>query len=282
MRHSVNSLSTWLRRVDRWTVLTGAGVSANSGIPTYRDRTGNWLRVSPIQHKEFIESEAKRRRYWARSMVGWVGISQANPNATHDALTAFEQCGKIDTLITQNVDRLHQKSGASNVIDLHGRLDRVCCLHCNQYESRDAFQTRLLRLNTFVSDYAHIAKPDGDADVPETYIAQTTIPSCEKCDGVMMPDVVFFGGTVPKSRVEAGADALARTAGLLIVGSSLQVYSGFRFCRMAEKLGMPIVIVNEGDTRADSMASLKIDTAGMSRLVAAIDEINPIQESQSA
>ena len=282
MRHSVNSLSTWLRRVDRWTVLTGAGVSANSGIPTYRDRTGSWLRVSPIQHKEFIESEAKRRRYWARSMVGWVGISQAKPNATHDALTALEQCGKIDTLITQNVDRLHQKSGASNVIDLHGRLDRVCCLHCNQYENRDAFQTRLLRLNTFVSDYAHIAKPDGDADVPETYIAQTTIPTCEKCDGVMMPDVVFFGGTVPKSRVEAGADALARTAGLLIVGSSLQVYSGFRFCRMAEKLGMPIVIVNEGDTRADSMASLKIDTAGMSRLVAAIDEINPIQESQSA
>ena len=282
MRHSVNSLSTWLRRVDRWTVLTGAGVSANSGIPTYRDRTGNWLRVSPIQHKEFIESEAKRRRYWARSMVGWVGISQAKPNATHHALTALEQCGKIHTLITQNVDRLHQKSGASSVIDLHGRLDRVCCLHCNQYENRDAFQTRLLRLNTFVSDYAHIAKPDGDADVPETYIAQTTIPTCEKCDGVMMPDVVFFGGTVPKSRVEAGADALARTAGLLIVGSSLQVYSGFRFCRMAEKLGMPIVIVNEGDTRADSMASLKIDTAGMSRLVAAIDEINPIQESQSA
>ena len=282
MRHSVNSLSTWLRRVDRWTVLTGAGVSANSGIPTYRDRTGSWLRVSPIQHKEFIESEAKRRRYWARSMVGWVGISQAKPNATHDALTALEQCGKIDTLITQNVDRLHQKSGASNVIDLHGRLDRVCCLHCNQYENRDAFQTRLLRLNTFVSDYAHIAKPDGDADVPETYIAQTTIPTCEKCDGVMMPDVVFFGGTVPKSRVEAGADALARTAGLLIVGSSLQVYSGFRFCRMAEKLGMPIVIVNEGDTRADSMASLQIDTAGMSRLVAASDEINPLQGSPSA
>ena len=136
MHQTVESLSTWLHHIERWTVLTGAGVSANSGIPTYRDRTGRWLRVDPIQHKEFVESEAKRKRYWARSMVGWVGVDGARPNATHYALAELERAGKIDLLITQNVDRLHQKAGSRRVVDLHGRLDQVICLGCSEQESR--------------------------------------------------------------------------------------------------------------------------------------------------
>ncbi|MEC7610684.1 MAG: NAD-dependent protein deacetylase, partial [Pseudomonadota bacterium] len=257
-------------------------VSANSGIPTYRDRTGRWLRVDPIQHKEFVESEAKRKRYWARSMVGWVGVDGARPNATHYALAELERAGKIDLLITQNVDRLHQKAGSQRVVDLHGRLDQVICLDCGEQESRKSFQTRLLRANPFVTDYQHIARPDGDADVPDTYVEKTTIPDCEHCGGVVMPDVVFFGGTVPRSRVEACTESLGSAGGLLVVGSSLNVYSGFRFCRMAEKLRIPIVIVNEGETRADEMATLKVERSAMNRLVAAIDHIIPSQESKSA
>ena len=282
MQQTVESLSTWLRRIERWTVLTGAGVSAASGIPTYRDRTGRWLRVDPIQHREFVESRSKRQRYWARSVVGWRGVDTALPNANHYALAALERMGKIDTLITQNVDRLHQRAGSKRVIDLHGRLDRAVCLECGAYETREALQKRLLLANPFTQEYSHIARPDGDADVPDDYISRTTIPDCLSCGGTLMPDVVFFGGTVPRARVEQCFDAIDRSGGLLIVGSSLQVYSGFRFCRYAEKHRIPIIIVNEGQTRADDMATLKIGAHGMQRLVAAIDEITPSTEKKTA
>ena len=282
MRKTVESLSTWLRRIERWTVLTGAGISADSGIPTYRDQHGKWLRVDPIQHKEFIESDQKRKRYWARSMVGWPGVEKALPNVHHTALATLERIGKISTLITQNVDRLHQKAGSQRVIDLHGRLDRVVCLSCGQHEARAAIQARLLATNPFVVNYSQIARPDGDADVPDHFVAQTQEPVCTSCGGVLMPDVVFFGGTVPKPRVDACVNALNNSTGLLVVGSSLQVYSGFRFCRMAEKLRMPIIIVNEGDTRADDIATLKVSDAGLSRLVSAVDQITPNQERKSA
>ena len=198
MHQTVESLSTWLHRIERWTVLTGAGVSANSGIPTYRDRTGRWLRVDPIQHKEFVETETKRKRYWARSMVGWGGVDGARPNATHYALAELERAGKVDLLITQNVDRLHQKAGSQRVVDLHGRLDQVVCLNCGEQESRQSFQTRLLQANPFVTDYQHIARPDGDADVPDAYVEKTTIPECKQCSGVVMPDVVFLVAPYPE------------------------------------------------------------------------------------
>ena len=282
MHQTVESLSTWLHRIERWTLLTGAGVSASSGIPTYRDRTGRWLRVDPIQHNEFVETEIKRKRYWARSMIGWVGVDGARPNATHFAIAKLERAGKVDLLITQNVDRLHQKAGSQRVVDLHGRLDQVICLDCGEKESRQSFQARLLQANPFVTDYQHIARPDGDADVPDIYVEKTTIPQCKQCSGVVMPDVVFFGGTVPRSRVDACAESLSRASGLLVVGSSLQVYSGFRFCRMAENLRIPIIIVNEGETRADDMATLKVEQSAMNRLVAAVDQIIPSQESKSA
>lgn len=282
MQQTVESLSTWLRRIERWTVLTGAGVSAASGIPTYRDRTGRWLRVNPIQHQEFVESHSKRQRYWARSMVGWRGVEAAVPNANHHRLATFGRLGKIDTLITQNVDRLHQRAGSQKVVDLHGRLDRVTCLSCGTYEARDSLQSRLLAANPFVSEYSHIARPDGDADVPDDYVTQTVTPDCLSCGGTLMPDVVFFGGTVPKPRVEQCFEAIDRSAGLLVVGSSLQVFSGFRFCRHAQKRSIPIIIVNEGQTRADDMATLKIETQGLQRLVAAIDELEPSIERKTA
>lgn len=282
MQQTVESLSTWLRRIERWTVLTGAGVSAASGIPTYRDRTGRWLRVNPIQHQEFVESHSKRQRYWARSMVGWRGVEAALPNANHHGLATLERLGKVDTLITQNVDRLHQRAGSQNVVDLHGRLDRVTCLSCGTYEARDSLQSRLLAANPFVSEYSHIARPDGDADVPDDYISQTVTPGCLSCGGTLMPDVVFFGGTVPKPRVEQCFEAIDRSAGLLVVGSSLQVFSGFRFCRHALKRHIPIIIVNEGQTRADDIATLKIETQGLQRLVAAIDELEPSTERKTA
>ena len=215
-------------------------------------------------------------------MVGWPGVERAMPNAHHTALATLERIGKVSTLITQNVDRLHQKAGSQRVIDLHGRLDRVVCLRCGQHETRTALQARLLATNPFVANYSQIAKPDGDADVPDHFVAQTQEPVCTSCGGVLMPDVVFFGGTVPKPRVDACVDALNNSTGLLVVGSSLQVYSGFRFCRMAEKLRMPIIIVNEGDTRADDIATLKVSDAGLSRLVSAVDQITPNQERKSA
>lgn len=282
MQQMVESLSTWLRRIERWTVLTGAGVSAASGIPTYRDRTGRWLRVDPIQHREFIESHSKRQRYWARSVVGWRGVDAALPNSNHFALAALERHGKIENLITQNVDRLHQSAGSKSVIDLHGRLDRAVCLHCGTFEDRASLQTRLLAANPFVPEYSNIARPDGDADVPDDYISQTKIPDCLSCGGTLMPDVVFFGGTVPKPRVEQCFDAIDRSTGLLVVGSSLKVYSGFRFCRYAQKRRIPIVIVNEGQTRADDLATLKIGSNGMQRLVAAIDELILPTEKKTA
>ena len=282
MQKTVESLPTWLRRIERWTVLTGAGVSAASGIPTYRDRDGRWLRVDPIQHRDFVESYSKRQRYWARSMVGWTGVDAAIPNANHYALAALERTGKIDTLITQNVDRLHQRAGSKKVIDLHGRLDRAVCLDCGAHETRESLQTRLLANNPFVPEYRHIARPDGDADVPEDYISRISIPDCQSCGGTLMPDVVFFGGTVPKPRVELCSDAISRSSGLLVVGSSLQVYSGFRFCRQAEKHRIPIVIVNEGQTRADDLATLKISANAMQRMVAAVDELVPSTEKKTA
>jgi NAD-dependent SIR2 family protein deacetylase len=215
-------------------------------------------------------------------MVGWRGVEAALPNANHHGLATLERLGKIDTLITQNVDRLHQRAGSQNVVDLHGRLDRVTCLNCGTYEARDSLQRRLLAANPFVSEYSHIARPDGDADVPDDYISQTVTPDCFSCGGTLMPDVVFFGGTVPKLRVEQCFEAIDRSAGLLVVGSSLQVFSGFRFCRYAQKRSIPIIIVNEGQTRADDMATLKIETQGLQQLVAAIDELEPSTERKTA
>lgn len=246
-----------------WLVITGAGISLSSGIPTYRDDKGNWLRSAPIQHQEFINDEQKRKRYWARSLVGWPPVAHAKPSETHHLLTEMHDIGLISGVITQNVDRLHQKAGLKNVIDLHGRLDRVVCLQCKQYENRDSVQTRLIDINPelepLVNHSEHIVKaPDGDAYVEDKVTESIKLVNCKRCQGVIMPDVVFFGGSVPKHIHEQTNTLFTRSQGLLVLGSSLMVYSSYRFCKLAKQHNKPLVIINRGKTRADELADVHI------------------------
>ena len=250
----------------RLVVLTGAGISTVSGIPAYRDHTGRWLGSDPIQHGDFIAQPAMRQRYWARSAFGWGPVSRARPNTAHDALVSMEQAGWIELLVTQNVDRLHQKAGHRDVVDLHGRLDRVRCLSCSRQEDRDRFQSRLLSANKTLADALSRIKsstkevqlaPDGDAWPEDDLTPTIDPPPCPDCGGVMMPDVVFFGGAVPGERVAAVSSALERADALLVVGSSLMVYSGLRFCRLARQMGKPVIAINRGATRADDQFRLK-------------------------
>ena len=246
-------------------VLTGAGISASSGIPTYRDHGGRWQRSQPIQHNEFIQQPEKRQRYWARSVVGWQAVTSAQASTTHHALAKLEKSGLIPLLVTQNVDRLHQRAGHQQVVDLHGRLDRATCLDCHNYEAREAIQQRLLSSNGVLVEYiasgqkASLA-PDGDAHIEDRLTKAIHVPSCLYCGGVLMPDVVFFGGTVPSKRVQKVTDVITSCDALLVVGSSLMVYSGYRFCRQAADLGKKIAIINQGVTRADDLADLKLET----------------------
>lgn len=255
-------------------MLTGAGVSSSSGIPTYRDDKGVWQRGDPIQHADFIRSHATRQRYWARSALGWQFMAGARPNPAHYSLARLEQAGYVQLLVTQNVDRLHQQAGHCNVVDLHGRLDRVVCLHCTRKQSRAGLQEALLNLNPMLANSVAEVRPDGDADIAESYVGNFVVPSCSFCGGVLMPDVVFFGGYVPRDRVDRTAAVLEQVDGLLAAGSSLMVYSGFRFCRLAKQLGKPLAILNRGATRADDLADLKISAdcgAELSKLCTALE-----------
>lgn len=255
----IAALSGFIAANPRLVVLTGAGISLASGIPTYRDQEGRWRHSDPIKHQEFLQDADKRRRYWARSQRGWPAVRDASPNDAHLALARLERAGYVRSVITQNVDRLHQRAGSREVIDLHGRLDRVVCLSCGEIICRNQVQQDLHRLNTRKDrQVGTTPRPDGDVDIPDEIVAATRVPSCHVCRGVLMPDVVFFGGTVPRPRVDACMRALEEADALLAIGSSLQVFSGFRFCRRAEQLGKPLAIVNPGKTRADSMADLRI------------------------
>ncbi|MCX2973433.1 NAD-dependent protein deacetylase [Halieaceae bacterium IMCC8485] len=240
-------------------VLSGAGISVASGIPAYRDGLGQWQHRKPIQHNDFVNHAATRRRYWARSMAGWPTINDAQPNAAHKALTALEADGRLEFLITQNVDRLHQRAGSRSVLDLHGRLDRVRCLSCEDLTERQTMQQRLLTHNSAQVLSRGDMRPDGDSELPDTELDDFDVPPCIQCGGNLMPDVVFFGANIPRARVESSMTALDRADALLVIGSSLQVYSGFRFCKHAQATGKAIAIINPGATRADSMATLKLD-----------------------
>ncbi|MBX2867229.1 MAG: NAD-dependent protein deacetylase [Acidiferrobacterales bacterium] len=239
-------------------VLTGAGISVDSGIPPYRDHTGTWLGSEPIQHQEFIDHESRRKRYWARSAVGWPAVAKAKPNDSHRVLASMERAGIISLLVTQNVDRLHQKAGHQKVIDLHGRLDQARCLSCENQVERSALQQEILSMNPFLADLEASLAPDGDATVENDLIDMVSVPHCQRCGGVLMPSVVFFGGAVPTSRVTAVTAALEQCDALLVIGTSLMVYSGFRFCRQAHAMGIPIIAINQGETRADAMLSARI------------------------
>lgn len=257
----ITALAEFLRRHPRLVVLTGAGISADSGIPPYRDEAGRWLHRAPILYRDFLDSDATRRRYWARSWHGWPVVRDAMPNAAHRALAALEQRQHVELLVTQNVDRLHQRAGSERVVDLHGRLDRVRCLDCGHAVARDAIQEQLLPDVTRTRGADTMPRPDGDMDIDAELARRVALPRCERCAGDLMPDVVFFGGNIPSRRVETCNAAIARADALLVVGSSLQVFSGFRLCRNAHRDGKPIAIVNRGATRADGLAALSLHCA---------------------
>ncbi len=242
----------------RLLVLTGAGCSTDSGIPDYRDNDGQWKRTPPVTYQAFMGEDATRQRYWARSLLGWPRFAHAQPNATHHALAALEADGRVELLLTQNVDCLHQRAGSQTVIDLHGRLDQVRCMGCELRSSREVLQQRLLQANPGWETLQAGIAPDGDADL-EADFSTFEVPACDACGGVLKPDVVFFGENVPRERVSNVHEHLQRADAVLVVGSSLMVYSGFRFVEAAAKAGLPIAAVNLGRTRADHLLSLKIE-----------------------
>lgn len=253
-------LLDWLAGRQRIAVITGAGCSTSSGIGDYRDEQGAWKRPAPVQMQEFVSRESARRRYWARSMVGWPIMAKARPNPAHRALAALERHGRVPGVITQNVDGLHQRAGHRRVLELHGALDTVICLDCGARTSRAALQVRLERDNPFVLQASASAAPDGDADLSDALdLADFRVPVCDCCGGTVKPDVVFYGDSVPRPRVDE-AHALVESAdAMLIVGSSLMVFSSFRFCRRARELGIPLAAVNRGVTRADPWLDLKVE-----------------------
>ncbi|MET0969510.1 MAG: NAD-dependent protein deacetylase [Tardiphaga sp.] len=251
------SLHDFIHRHDRIFVLTGAGCSTNSGIPDYRDADGNWKRPQPVTYQAFMGEEATRRRYWARSLIGWRHFGSARPNDAHRALARLEDLGKCEVLLTQNVDRLHQAAGHTRVLDLHGRLDLVRCMGCERRIPRQAMQDEMSRLNAEWLDLDAGHAPDGDADL-DTDFSSFSVPACAHCGGILKPDVVFFGESVPRDLVDTALAHLGKADGMLLVGSSLMVYSGFRFVQAAAKNGLPIAAVNLGRTRADDVLAFKV------------------------
>jgi NAD-dependent SIR2 family protein deacetylase len=253
------ALEDFVDRHKRLFVLTGAGCSTNSGIPDYRDSNGNWKRTQPVTHQAFMGDEATRKRYWARSLIGWRRFGRAQPNDAHHALARLEAQGRCELLVTQNVDRLHQRAGSQQVIDLHGRLDQVLCMGCGLTSPRQAFQHEMESLNADWLAIDAVDAPDGDADLEAANFDSFTVPSCSACGGIMKPDVVFFGANVARDVVATAQGRLKRSDAMLVVGSSLMVYSGFRFAQMAARHGLPIAAVNLGRTRADDLLTLKVE-----------------------
>jgi len=239
------------------TVLTGAGISTESGIPDYRGETGRRRVASPMTYQEFTGSETSRQRYWARSHLGWRSLADAQPNAGHRAVADLQRSGLLSGIVTQNVDGLHQAAGATEVLDLHGTLDRVVCLGCGALSRRTALEVRLTEANPGWDRAELPLRPDGDVDLDET--AGFVVVDCLGCGGVLKPDVVFFGETVPRDRVERAFALVAGSRALLVLGSSLTVMSGYRFVLRAKKLGLPGAIVNQGPTRGDAQADVRVD-----------------------
>jgi NAD-dependent SIR2 family protein deacetylase len=265
----LTTLQDWIANHSRVFVLTGAGCSTGSGIPDYRDERGEWKRRPPVMYQAFCHQEPTYRRYWARAFAGWARFVSAEPGTAHHALAAWERTGSLTQLVTQNVDGLHQRAGSRLVIDLHGRLDAVVCLGCRARTPRADVQAAMAAENpAWIA--AAVTAPDGDADIDDALIEQFNAPRCASCGGLLKPDVVFFGENVPGARYEAAREALARADALLVAGSSLMVFSGFRFVRQAHEAGLPIAIVNRGRTRGDEFAAIKVEGDAGTILKAAI------------
>ena len=240
-------------------VLSGAGISTESGIPDYRGPSGSTRTARPMTYQTFTGDPVARRRYWARSHLGWQLIDRARPNRGHRAVAALQQRGRLAGVVTQNVDGLHQAAGARDVTDLHGRLDRVRCLDCGRFSGRDELDRRLTEANADWHAVALGLNPDGDVDLPDSALDGFTPVDCTDCGGVLKPDVVYFGETVPPERVAHCYDLLARSRALLVLGSSLTVMSGHRFVLRAARDGVPVAIVNQGATRGDRYAAVTLD-----------------------
>ncbi|WP_272971506.1 NAD-dependent protein deacetylase [Comamonas terrigena] len=252
-------LLEWARQHPRWLVITGAGCSTEAGIPDYRDQAGQWKRPQPVTYQAFMGDALVRQRYWARSLVGWRVMGHARPGAAHHALAALEKAGHVQLLLTQNVDGLHSAAGSRKVLDLHGRIDTVRCMDCGHRFARADWQRALEALNPDWVQLQARTAPDGDADLDGLPFAEFRIPPCPHCGtGVLKPDVVFFGESVPRERVQRGLDTLAQVDGVLVAGSSLMVYSGFRFVQAAAAAGLPVLAINQGRTRADALLAAKL------------------------
>jgi NAD-dependent SIR2 family protein deacetylase len=257
-------------------ILSGAGLSTESGIPDYRGPTGLARGVTPMTYQTFTGSAAARRRYWARSHLGWRRIVSATPNRGHQAVAELGRRGLLAGIITQNVDGLHQAAGAAGVIELHGSLHRVICLSCGQLTSRTDLDLRLSAANPgWDAESAALINPDGDAVLVDDATDRFQIVDCSACQGVLKPDVVFFGENVPAQRVQACYAMVERASSLVVLGSSLTVMSGLRYVRHAARLRRPVVIVNQGSTRGDGLAGATIDAPlgqTLTTLVASLGE----------
>ncbi|MEL0288077.1 MAG: Sir2 family NAD-dependent protein deacetylase [Gammaproteobacteria bacterium] len=238
------------------TVLSGAGISLASGIPTYRDALGQWLGAEPITHQAFMRDAIARRRYWARSAHGYPLMSKASPTEAHVALASFERMGLLRECITQNVDVLHEAAGHHSVLHLHGTIEAVLCTACGHRYERQEIQKAIETLNgIYETQTIDAPRPDGDIPVSDEWIEQFQVPDCDRCGGFLKPDVVFFGGNLAPQIKEAALVAVDESSALVVVGSSVQVFSGYRLCRRAAERGIPILLINPGQGRADEIAT---------------------------
>ena len=269
-----DQLNQFIASHRRLFVLTGAGISTASGIPDYRDNSGEWKHQKPMDYRDFVASHTARQRYWSRSYFGWQRFRQASPNAAHSAIAQLENLGRLAGTVTQNVDGLHQRAGSRQVVELHGSLATVTCLDCGFSMARATMQEALLGRNPQLSTVAGEMAPDGDARLQTFDESKLDIPGCESCGGVVKPAVVFFGEAVPPPRVQHCRELLAGCDAVLVVGSSLMVYSGFRFIREAAQLGVPIAAINRGKTRADDLLTCKFELDCTTALAAALQHLS--------
>lgn len=253
-------LQTFIRERQNLLVITGAGISTGSGIGDYRDTAGQWKRPRPVSHQDFMADHGWRQRYWGRSQLGFPSFLRAQPNLAHDALVRLENAGKLCGLVTQNVDRLHQQAGHRQVIDLHGRLDEVLCMTCGALFARSEIQTWLQAHNPQLQSQPFSPAPDGDADLLSDF-SQIQVPDCADCGGILKPNVVFFGDSVARTVVDQIMAQVDSADGVLVVGSSLMVFSSFRFVRHAHACGVPTVALNQGVTRADDLFTFKVEAS---------------------
>jgi len=263
--HTAGSFGTLVDVVasGRVLILSGAGLSTESGIPDYRGPTGLARRAQPMTYQAFTGSAAARRRYWARSYLGWRHIARAAPNDGHRAVAEMSRRGLLTGIITQNVDGLHQAAGpvmgGAGVTELHGSLHRVICLSCGRRTARAELDRRLAAANPGWDARLAAVNPDGDAVLDDQATESFQVVDCSACHGVLKPDVVFFGENVPRPRAEACYAMVERSRALVVLGSSLTVMSGFRYVRHAARLQRPVVIVNQGATRGDAYAAATLD-----------------------